>query len=432
MEELIMKKSFLIILCMFILMPMAFAGGQQENAEEETVTLKWQVWITPNLDRDFYQEIATAFEAENPNVVVEIIETSATGSGNSSDFVRNRIASGDVPDVMSNLSDIPSFADSGHLWEIPANDPDLKQVKNLMASAYNGKLYSFASSQQPQSIMFYNKKLWAESGLTEKDIPLTWDDLNTVSAKIKAAGYTPIATGGEWVPVIFWDYFVGPELSKQYPDLWADIYAGTMKWNDPEVVEILEFMDGLVKNGYIIEGALSIGYAQLEQAFLAEKSVMYPMGSWFTAAEAAAEKDWECGAFAIPTKDGKINLTRSGGYGNGFVISADSENPELALKLIKKTVLDPVYGAKFLEVDGLFSNLDPALTYEMSPLQEDLADLVASADYTYPVLQHVLGDSPPPGIGDYFTSGAEAILSQSYSSLEDLLQQIDDFITETK
>jgi len=413
-------------------MPMAFAGGQQENAEEETVTLKWQVWITPNLDRDFYQEIATAFEAENPNVDVEIIETSATGSGAASDFIRNRIASGDVPDVMSNLGDIPSFADAGHLWEIPADDPDLQKVKNLKASAYNGKLYSFASSIQPQSIMFYNKKLWAASGLTENDIPKTWDEYNAVCSKIKAAGYTPLATGGEWVPIVFWDYIIGPELTKQYPDLWTDIYAGDMKWNTPEVVEILEFMDGLVKNEYVIEGALSIGYAQLEQAFLAEKSVMYAMGSWFTAAEAAAEKDWECGAFAAPTKDGVVNLTRSGGYGNGFAVSSDSENPELALKLIKKIVLDPVYGAKFLKVDGLFSNLDPALTYEMSPLQEDLAALVASADHTYPILQHVLGEAAPPGISDYFQSAAEAILSQSYSSFEDVLQNIDDFVAETR
>jgi len=427
-----MKKGLLAILCILTVLSMVHGGGQQENSADDTITLKWQVWITPNLDRVFYNEIAAAFEAEHPGVDVEIIETSATSAGNASDFIRNRIAAGDVPDVMSNISDIPAFADAGHLWELPAADEDLQKVRNLMAASYKGKLYSFASSLQPQSIMFYNKTLWAEAGLSDEDIPLTWDELNRVCERIKAAGLTPIATGGEWVPVVFWDFFVGPQLSKEYPDLWAQIYSGSKKWNDPEIVEILEFMDGLVKNDYIIEGALSIGYAQLEQAFLAGKSVMYPMGSWFTAAEADAEKDWECGAFAVPTKDGKINLTRSGGYGNGFVVSSASENPELAFELVKMVALDPVYGARFIEVDGLFSNLEPALEYSMSPLQKELARLVSDADYSYPILQHALGEPAPPGIGDYFTSGAEAILSQSYTSLDQILQNIDDFIEETR
>ena len=181
-----------------------------------------------------------------------------------------------------------------------------------------------------------------------------------------------------------------------------------------------------------MKGALSIGYAQLEQAFLNEQSVMYPMGSWFTAAEAGFEKDWDCGVFALPTKDGKVNVTKSGGYGNGYAIYSDSEHPELAFKLMKKANLDPVLGAKSLQIDGLFSNLTPPLTYPMSSLQQELAALVSSADYTRPVMQHPLGDAAPMGIGDYFTSGAEALLTQSYTSLEDLLQKIDNFIAEVK
>jgi hypothetical protein len=48
------------------------------------------------------------------------------------------------------------------------------------------------------------------------------------------------------------------------------------------------------------------------------------------------------------------------------------------------------------------------------------------------MFSHVLGDAAPPGITDFFTRGGEAILSQSYKSLEDLCQQIDDFVAETR
>jgi len=425
------KKILLLVLCFIMILPMVFSQGAEDGADD-AITLKWQVWITPNLSLEFYKEISSAFEAENPGVTVEIVEASATTSSSSADFIRNRLASGDVPDLWMNFQDVPAFADAGHLWAIPADDPDLQVVNNLLAQEYNGKLYSFASNAQPQGLMYYNKKLWAQSGLTEADIPYTWDDLKAVSAKIKAAGFTPIVTGGEWVPLILWDYFLGSELSKEYPNWWTLINSGEKKWNDPQVLEMVQYLDDLVKSGYFLEGALSIGYAQLEQAFLNEQGVMYPMGSWFTAAEAGAENDWDCGVFSMPTKDGKVNLTKSGGYGNGYVVYAESEHPELAFELMKKANLDPVYGAKSLQVDGLFSNITPPLTYPMSPLQEELLALVGSAEYSRPVLSHPLGEAPPMGVADYFQSNAEAILTQSYSSLEDLLQKIDDFVAEVK
>jgi ABC-type glycerol-3-phosphate transport system substrate-binding protein len=434
MEGIMLKKGLMVLLLVVTSAVFVFAAGQSggSSAAAETIELKYQVWITPNLTRDFYDGVVAAFEAKNPNVKVEIIEVSATASSGASDFIRNRIAAGDVPDVMSNLGDVPSFADAGHLWAMPLDDPDLARINDVSSVAYKGDVYKLPQSVQPQSIMYYNKDLWAKSGLTDADIPLTMDDFDKVCAKIKAAGYTPILTGGEWVPLVFWEYFIGPEITKNYPDWWTQVYAGKKKWTDPDVMELVGILDDFVKKGYFNEGALSIGYAQLEQEFLSGNGVMYPMGSWFTAAEASADKDWETGAFAVPTLDGKVNLLRSGGYGSSAAVSAASENPEMAFELVKFLVLDPEFGAKFIQADGLYSNLNPPLEYEMSQLQQDLANLTSGADYSRSMLSHVLGDAAPPGVGDFFTRGGEAILSQSYKSLEDLCQQIDDFVAETR
>jgi raffinose/stachyose/melibiose transport system substrate-binding protein len=298
--------------------------------------------------------------------------------------------------------------------------PDIFGLKGVDAVKYKGDIYQLPQSVQPQSILYYNKDLWAKSGLTEKDIPYTMEEFDVVCAKIKAAGYTPILTGGEWVPLVFWEYFIGPEITKNYPNWWTDVFAGKKKWTDPDVMEMVTILDSFVKKGYFNEGALSIGYAQLEQEFLTGKGVMYPMGSWFTAAEAAAEKDWETGVFAVPTLDGKVNLLRSGGHGSSAVVSAASKNPEMAYELVKFLIFDKEFGTKFIQADGLFSNLDPPLMYEMTQLQEDLANLAATADYSRSMFSHLLGETAPPGIGDFFTKNGEAILSQSYKSLEDL------------
>lgn len=41
-------KRILFVLCMLVLLlPSVFAGGSQEKSDE--ITLKWQIWITPNL-----------------------------------------------------------------------------------------------------------------------------------------------------------------------------------------------------------------------------------------------------------------------------------------------------------------------------------------------------------------------------------------------
>ncbi|MBT3274489.1 MAG: carbohydrate ABC transporter substrate-binding protein [Spirochaetales bacterium] len=426
-----MKKGLMIFLFLIVSSVLVFAGGQND-ASSDTIKLKYQVWITPNLTRDFYDGAVAAFNVKFPDVEVEIIELSATASSGASDFIRNRIAAGDVPDVMSNLSDIVSFSDAGHLWAMPTDDPDLARVKDIMSVAYKGKIYKLPQSVQPQSNMFYNKDLWAKSGLTENDIPKTMEEFDKVCAKIKAAGYTPILTGGEWVPLIVWEYFIGPEITKNYPNFWTDVYAGKIKWTDPEIMNMVRILDSGVKKGYFNEGALSIGYAQLEQEFLNGNGVMYPMGSWFTAAEAAADKTWETGVFAIPTLDGETNLMISGGYGSSAAVSSASKNPEIAFELVKFMVLDEVYGSKFIQADGLYSNLDPPLMYEMTQLQQDLADLAAGADYTRSMFTHVLGEAAPPGLDVFLRKGAEAILSQSYKSLEDLCQQIDDFVAETR
>jgi len=352
-----MKKFLLVALSLLLVLPFtAFAAGQEEKGAGDTgvqkIELTWQIWVTPNLTREGYDKIVADFTASHPGVEISLVELSASSSANAADFARERLAAGDLPDILSNFGDIPMFADEGLLWPLPVDDPDLKKVKNLMDSAYNGKIYSYMSALQPQGLIYYNKELWAKSGLTENDIPATWDDFYAVCDKIKSAGYTPLITGGEWVPVIFMDYMLGADLTMQYPEFWDDIYAGKLKWNSPEVLKVVELLDGLVKKGYFNEGALSLGYAQLEQEFLKGSAVMYPMGSWFTAAEKKAgeegSKSWECGVFAPPTSNGKINITRSASYGNGYVITSECEHPEVAFDLIKMITLDPAYAAKAL------------------------------------------------------------------------------------
>ncbi len=425
------KRFALIAVLLSLFVAGVFAGGASEE-EPGQINLKWQVWVTPNLTREFYASAAETYMQLNPGVQIEIIEANAAGGGEGAvDFIRNRLAAGDVPDIWTNVMDA-IFIEAGHVWEIPADDPDLQRVKNLELAAIDGKYYSFVAHIQPQGSIFYNKSMWAEAGLTEADIPTTWAEFEAVCETIKAAGFVPIMAGGEWTAWALFQWFLNAEVVKNHPNFWTEYEAGDVRFSDPEVVAVGEFIDRLVKNGYLIEGQLSIGYAQLEQGFLGGSAVMYPMGTWYTAADKAADKDWETGVFVYPSRDGVQNFFAGYGVGgNTMRIYSGSENPEAAWEFVKWFHMDPEYGADFIEADGLYSNLDPPILYDMTPLQREVNDLFQATEISTPQIIEYVGGPAPSGITDVFQSVIEAIITQTYDSLEAEFAKIDAFVTDS-
>ncbi len=414
-----------IVLAIFLLIvgaaTLAFVAGCK-GAQAKTIS--WQVWITPNLTRAFYDEVVAAFQKANPDIKVTIVEANAAAAANSDDFIKTRLAAGDVPDLWWNIGIVASFADAGQLWKIPTNDPDLKKVRNLQSTAYKGTLYSFQRSVQPQGLVFYNKKLWAQAGLTTT--PKSWAEFEVACGKAKQAGLVPIITGGEWVAGYVFAAFAEAEVFHNNPQWNTDRWAGTVHFTDADWVEATTFYKGLFDKGYFNKGALSLGYADLEQQFLSGAAVMYPMGSWFSAAEAAATKDFEVGVFPVPTKSGAVHLMQTLNFGE-FGIYAKSKNPEAAYKLAKFYIMDPVYGVKALEVDGLYSNLTPPLTYQMTPLQQAIGDLIAKAETTSGLYDTNVGAQPAPGVADEENTVGQKIMAGQAADVKATLKQLDDF-----
>ena len=418
-----MKRIVVLALLIALATPLAFSGGRTEAATDVT-QITWQVWVTPNLTREFWDGIVTAFEARNPDIRVQIIEANPAVTPSADDFIKTRLAAGDVPDLMWNLT-VPFFADAGHLWPLPVDDPDLQRIPNLMDAAYNGEVYAIPATIQPQGLIYYNKNLWARAGLT--DTPNTWAEFEAACARLKAAGITPIITGGEWVAGYVFVTLTSPEIFSRNTSWYADRWDNTVRFTDPDWVEAASAFKHLVDNEYFNRGALSVGYADLEQQFLAGRAAMYPMGSWFSAAEANADKDFEVGVFYAPTKDGNAHLLQSLSYGTGGTIYAGSKNPEAAFNLLKFALLDPEFGGQFLEVDGLFSALDPPIEYPMTQLQLDIMDLVLRAETTSGLYNLKVGAMPPAGLTDVYDRVGQALLAGTVTDVTRVLQDLDSF-----
>ena len=418
-----MTKRLALVLCACLIgAASGFAAGQEDAGAPAPKEISWQVWVTPNLSLEFWQEIADAFVAEHPDVTIELIEANAAVTPAADDFIKTRIAAGDVPDLMSNIT-INVFADAGILWPLPDDDPDLARIRNLDSARYKGVLYGLPTAVQPQGLLFYNKSLWAEAGLG--DPPATWDEFAAACETLKAAGITPIITGGEWVAGYAFSIFTSAEVFHHNPRWYADRWADEVSFEEG-FAEAAEYYKQLVDSGCFNKGALSVGYADLEQQFLAGTAAIYPMGSWFTAAEAAADKDFEVGVFYAPSSDGVPHLLQSLSYGSGGIY-IESDHPEVAFELLKFTTMDDVYGAKLLQVDGLFSALDPPLTYPMSVLQQEMMDMLSVPPTTSGLYGLIVGEAPPGGINAIYDRVGQAFLAGSVTDVRETLREFDEF-----
>ncbi len=75
---------------------------------------------------------------------------------------------------------------AGHFgWNLASEDYD--ETKNIYGIPFTSYTY----------VMYYNKALFAQAGLTENDVPKTWDSFMDVCEKLKGAGITPFVGGAK-------------------------------------------------------------------------------------------------------------------------------------------------------------------------------------------------------------------------------------------
>lgn len=423
-----MKKWFTMCMTLLILGAVLAACSGSEGSEEnqtnkeagKDIEIVFQSWVTPNLTVDYYDQLIQRFESENPGIKVKRIQPPAN-EGSPDSYLKALLASGDFPDVVQNAT-IQMFVDANALLEVPIDD-DIKNINNYEAEMIDGKLYNISAIRQPQSLIFYNKKLFAEAGI--EATPKTWEELETAAEKLKSKNITPILTAGDWTAGFTFSVMTSSNIYKENRNWYADRFDNKVKFTDADWIESASYYTNLVKKGYFNKGALSIDYTAAEQEFLKGKGAMYPMGSWFSAAEATADKDFEVGVFATPTKDGTQYLL-GGENAGGYAVAKNSNHPEEALKFAKFMMLDPEAHKGYLQADALFSNLKVPLKWDMSPLQTEIYELLLNNPPMVGHLNNKVGKVPVAGIQDQYNKVAQSILLGD-TDVENNMKTLDEY-----
>ncbi|MFA5526799.1 MAG: ABC transporter substrate-binding protein [Acholeplasmataceae bacterium] len=181
-----MKKIFLIV--MVLITGFVLASCDNNEAGDRTVIDFWHMSPVGSPSFSGTKAIINEFNESQDDYFVK-------GTGFSFwdywDKINVAVASRTAPDLgLSTIDDVEARASSDALYNISElieadtsdNNIDLSEFRQsqLDFATYNGDLYAMPFSATTRAL-FYNIDMFEEKGLTEDDVPTTWEELKTVA-----------------------------------------------------------------------------------------------------------------------------------------------------------------------------------------------------------------------------------------------------------
>jgi ABC-type glycerol-3-phosphate transport system substrate-binding protein len=361
---------------------------------------------SPTQGRVFWNTLIALFEKDNPDIKVKLV---LPPSEDRDPYGQQLLAAGNFPDVQFMLR-AQLFKDSLMAWDL--NDPDVKQLNDPSANMIDGKLYQLGIYQDPWNMIFYNKDQFAKAGITAT--PKTWAEFETALAKLKAAGFLPMLTAGEWVTGF--QFGMMSETFVNYahdgiPCLEDQRRAGKIHFQDEDFKIAAARWGAWAKNGYFPDGAIGLKFTDLWPMFVAGKGAMFELNSYPAALAKTTPAPFEIGVFPVPTTDGAIAIeTQAGSL--GYTVSNMTKYPEQAVRLAKWFAFNPVPLAAVLSAQGQYPNVKltsgATIDVGLTPLQEQVLAIANSAEWIANVGGNCGG--PPKGFPMEFGPLAQSLI----------------------
>jgi ABC-type glycerol-3-phosphate transport system substrate-binding protein len=180
----------------------------------------------------------------------------------------------------------------------------------------DGHHYAIPINQAVVTNYFYNKKIFADNGLTP---PKTWDDLKAICAKLKAASIECIgAASGPWNTYQMY----GPMLTSMGVDNYYKMTSGQVPFNGPEMKKAMQYYKEVLVDNYMKDWA-GLEWTQTADLLVSGKIAIYPAGDWISAY--MKTKGFEPGKdfdlFPAPITDHVISIVQIDSFPLGANIS---------------------------------------------------------------------------------------------------------------
>ena len=213
--------------------------------------------------------------------------------------------------------------------------------------------------------LIINTDLWEAAGLTEADVPTTWDELAAVSKTLTTDGRVGLAFGAEYQRV-------GTVMAQAGGGMVVDGQAAA---NSPENVEALEYVKSHLEDGTFAYAA-DVGAGWGGEAFGKQLAAMVIEGNWIGGAMSADYPDVNYLVAELPAGpagQGTLQFT------NCWGMAANSPNQQAALDLVEyltSTEQQLAFSEAFGPMPSITSAADA-----WTQANPDLAAFLTGADY---------------------------------------------------
>jgi multiple sugar transport system substrate-binding protein len=321
--------------------PLSILIGSSGDAETNAVTAAAASWsktsgIGANVQAasDLDQQLSQGFAAGKPADVFYVSTTSLTGYASNGSLLA-------YGDQLPNKSDFY---------------PTLTQ-----SFTYDNKLYC-APKDFSTLALYINTDDWTAAGLTDSDIPTTWDQLTTVAKKLTTAGRTGLTMSPQYERV--------GAFMAQAGGLLTNTAQTQATANSAGNVQGLDYVKQLQSAGSL-KFSSDLGESWGGDAFGKNKAAMTVEGNWLDGTMSSTYKSVHYKVVPLPKgPKGAATLT----FTNCWGIAAASKNQKAALNLVEYLTSAPQELA-FSKAFGVIPSVQSAAPQWRKEFPQDAAFL---------------------------------------------------------
>ena len=322
----------------------------------EEITLTWSLW-----DRDatvYYQPLIDAFEAENENIKIEMLDL---GSTDYMTVLGTQLSGGDTSIDVVTIKDMPGYAalvDRNQLEPLTdlASDIDLDQYSGTVEQISVDDNFYGLPFRSDFYVIYYNKDIFDAAEMDYPENGITFDEYDTlirdVSEKASEALDTQIYGG---------HYHTWRSQVQMYGLLDGEntLVSTDYSFLEPIYETVLsQQADGIVQD-YATLKTSSLHYSA---AFYQNNVASMLMGTWFiptlaTAIENGDSEEFNWGMATMPLTDGAEDGTSTGTV-TTLGINAGSKQKEAAWKFVE--FVTSAEGSKIIAETGTMPAIQTA------------------------------------------------------------------------
>jgi len=326
------------------------AGAQDTKGGAAPKKVELKVFLG-GLDRfrdQFDKYFAQFAEKEKKEKNIEVTFNSEyPGSENSTQILKTRLATGDVPDIFSihAVNDIPDYYKAGYLADLSSQPFAAKLQDGIKPIvSYDNKVVA-VPMESLQWGFLYNKKIFNDLGLKP---PSTLTEMKAVVQKLSDNKIKPfiLSYKESWIPQLFLPLAVGALVNSSHKDFIDKMNKDQGSFTD--IKEMFDIIDLVNANG--TERAFEIGNDDGSADFAAGKAAMWVQGPWNADSILKANDKMEFGVAPLPFNDDPKASLINVSVSTSLAMATNSKNKEVAQDLLNYILDDK-------DSNGLYQSL---------------------------------------------------------------------------